>query len=96
MAKIELFLISRNIAVGGQKIAQKPALRLYLTVGCDKYYVMRILIYVICLTTFMCSCIDNECGDDISLGKLDLAETSLQFIPYSGDEILTFEDNFRE
>lgn len=48
---------------------------------------------IIYLAMSMFSCVDDKCGEDINLGKLDLTESSKAFVPYSGEETLTFEDN---
>jgi len=45
------------------------------------------------LCILMCACDIDQCGNDIDLGRLDLDETSQGFVPYSGDETLTFEDH---
>jgi hypothetical protein len=54
---------------------------------------MKTNIAIACITLLMYSCSDDECGEDINLGTLELAESTTSFLPYSGDEILVFEDN---
>ena len=54
---------------------------------------MKVNACITCLAILMYSCDDNECGEDINLGTLELTETTQQFIPYTGEEVLTFEDD---
>ena len=54
---------------------------------------MKIKVIIACLAILMYSCDDDECGKDINLGELELAETTREFVPYSGEEVLIFEDN---
>ena len=44
------------------------------------------------LAIFMYACDLDQCGDDINLGKIDLDNVTRNFVPYSGNEVLTFED----
>lgn len=59
----------------------------------SKLKIMKPIVILTCLTVFLYSCDDNDCGEDINLGSLKLTETTQQFMPYAGDEVLTFEDN---
>jgi hypothetical protein len=54
---------------------------------------MRIKVIIVFFTMFIISCDTDQCAEDVNLGKLELAEESRQFIPYSGNEVLTFEDS---
>lgn len=47
---------------------------------------------MIFLAIFMYACDLDQCGDDINLGKLDLDNISRDFVPYTGNEVLTFAD----
>ena len=49
----------------------------------------KIIIFFLSVFTIY-SC---KCDADIKIGEFKLTEKSKQFIPYSGDEILIFEDN---
>ncbi len=51
---------------------------------------MKFIILLIISGLFLNSC---NCGADIKLGEFNLTETSTQFVPYSGKEILVFEDD---
>ncbi len=53
---------------------------------------MRIKAVITYLAILMYSC-DDECGEDINLGKIELAETTQEYVPYTGEEVLIFEDN---
>lgn len=54
---------------------------------------MKVKIIILFFAVLTISCESNQCGEDINLGKLELAEKTLGFVPYSGNETLTFEDN---
>ncbi len=51
---------------------------------------LLLIITVILLTFYSCQI---GCGDDILIATLKISPVSQSFIPYSGDEILTFKDH---
>ena len=52
---------------------------------------MKRLIVFFLLIFVLQSC--STCGPDILLGRFDLAEESVRFVPYTGNETLVFTDN---
>jgi hypothetical protein len=54
---------------------------------------MKVKIVIILFAVLTISCESNQCGEDVNLGKLELAEKTRNFVPYSGNETLIFEDN---
>lgn len=53
---------------------------------------MKSIIIVLFSILSLTSCRIRECGFDIKLGEYKLSNESRQFIPYTGNEILTFID----
>lgn len=52
---------------------------------------MKLIIAIFLSIIIFQSCCN--CGPDILLGEFDLAEESVRFVPYTGNEILVFTDN---
>ncbi|MEM1323697.1 MAG: hypothetical protein AAGG75_25780 [Bacteroidota bacterium] len=52
---------------------------------------MKLKASVLFVILFFYSC--GKCDKDIKIGEFNLSEPSRQFIPYSGTEVLVFEDN---
>ncbi len=50
----------------------------------------RLLIFSL-IPFLLISC--NECGDSIQLGAIALAEASIDFVPYTSNQTITFVDN---